>query len=252
MPAAAAPMPAPAGVPLGFAGYDPLAAAGYPSAASAAMPVAPQPGFAMPAGAMPGMVGPTGALPAMQFPTGEAVISVPPAGGAAAATAPGAAPGALASAFAGPTLPPGLLPASINSMVPAPPPLARPAAPPAPPIPTGAAFKPQWDELKDFSESDTIVSDSFLPPPARLVWLYQFGFEVRMIGFVWGCMESNTIHRERLGIRACVQHAQGFCWMTLWRGLSILYMFAYEQCPYGCCRFVKVQRAVAESTLYGV
>jgi hypothetical protein len=68
----------------------------------------------------------------------------------------------------------------VNSMVPAPPPRARPAAPPAPPIPRGQGFKPQWDELKDFSESDTIVSaECVVPIPGvvcvQLLWNASIG-----------------------------------------------------------------------------
>jgi hypothetical protein len=123
----------------------------------------------------------------MQMPTGEAVISVPAAGGAAPGV--GAAPGALAGAFAGPTLPPGLLPGNINSVVPAPPPRARPAAPPAPPIPRGAGFKPQWDELKDFTESDVIVSAQLM---VLLLCFADLLFMLLLFMLVKGCASSEA------------------------------------------------------------
>eukprot|EP00775_Hariotina_reticulata_P006368 gene6368-6600_t len=123
-----------AGFPAGFPG-----AVGFPAAAD---PVISVPAM----GANPAM---KGALPTLADPT---------------------AVSGMAGALAVPALPPGLLPADINTMIAAPPPRARPAAPPAPPIPTGATFKPQWDELKDFTDKDVIVSFNVANTPEQIYW----------------------------------------------------------------------------------
>jgi hypothetical protein len=132
---------------------------------TAAVPAANPYGLPAAGGAAPMAGFPAGFPGAMGFPaTADPVISVPAMGANPAMPGalpmlsdPAALPG-MGGALAGPALPPGLLPADINTMIAAPPPRARPAAPPAPPIPTGATFKPQWDELKDFSEKEVIVS----------------------------------------------------------------------------------------------
>lgn len=171
VPSAAAPALASAGAFPAQPGFA-ATAQPVPPALPAAFPA--QPGFGAPAAAFPGFpgagaaaipVGGAAALPGA-MPTG--LPGAMPGFPGAMPGLPGALPGFAADPRLG--LPPGLI-SNPLAAVPAPPPRARPAAPPAPPIPAGRQpWKPQWDELKDFTDNEVIISFNVANTPEQIYW----------------------------------------------------------------------------------